>query len=57
MKTPLDKPTPEDHLTLWVREKVHDVMYGEITLTIHMHQGKITAAEKKITLKDKFPSK
>jgi len=57
MKTPEDKPTPEEHLTIWVKESIKQVDYGEVTLTLHIHQGRIIGSKKKIILEEKYTDK
>lgn len=47
MKTPNTNPKPEEVLTLWVKENIKQIEYGEITLTVHIHQGRVVASEKK----------
>ena len=57
MKTPHDKPTPEEHLILWVMESIKQIDYGKVTLTLHIHQGKIIGSEKNIVLEEKYSVK
>lgn len=57
MKTPNTNPKPEEVLTLWVKENIKQIEYGEITLTVHIHQGRVVASEKKVTLKENYSSK
>ena len=54
MRTPSELPKPEDVLAEWVRTAIKKVEYGEVSLKIHIHQGKVVTSEKSIMHKDKY---
>ena len=39
----------------WLRHKTQEIHYGTITVTITVHQGKISAVEKEVKEKEKYP--
>ena len=44
-----------DRLTEWIRHKSKEIHYGTITVSITVHQGQISAVEKLVVEKEKFP--
>ncbi len=39
----------------WANQKKQEIKYGIITITITIHQGEITAIDKQVIEKEKFP--
>gem|GEM_PF-6103295 len=44
-----------DRLTEWIHQKKQEIKYGTITLTITIHQGQVSAIEKEVKEKEKYP--
>ncbi len=44
-----------ERLTQWIHQKKQEIKYGTISITITIHQGSISAIEKHVTEKEKYP--
>jgi len=44
-----------NRISEWLKHKVQELHYGTITVTITVHQGEISAIDKTVLEKEKFP--